>query len=208
MTDKRDLKRRVRERMERTGESYMTALRHVIAQREPDEPVSDPPADEPPLPFVELRDLTDIARDFAITCRVVMYPSLSDIDPREALAAMCLLLGKTREDRAFDLFRDVLLAGERPRINLEHRVEEAILFANRVRAGIGGISNGGHMLAMHLDSASGSRIALFLLQLTPNFVATLREPTLVLAAPDDVVGIATLNEGTTVIKLPGGGTNP
>ncbi|HSD90238.1 MAG TPA: FHA domain-containing protein [Kofleriaceae bacterium] len=36
MTAKRDLKRRVRERQARTGESYTTALRHVLAAREDD----------------------------------------------------------------------------------------------------------------------------------------------------------------------------
>lgn len=34
MTDRKHLKRRVRERMARTGESYMTALRHVLAARD------------------------------------------------------------------------------------------------------------------------------------------------------------------------------
>src|SRR5262245_42299735 len=33
MTKKRDLKRRVRERQQQTGESYVTARRHVLAAR-------------------------------------------------------------------------------------------------------------------------------------------------------------------------------
>ena len=35
MTANRDLKRRVRDRQAQTGESYMTALHHVLAQRDP-----------------------------------------------------------------------------------------------------------------------------------------------------------------------------
>lgn len=208
MTDKRDKKRLVRERMERTGESYMTALRHVEAQRMPSETSIDPTASPDPIDYVELRDLTEIAAELSIRCRVVMYPSLADVDPREALAGLCLLLGKTRDDKAFDLFRDVLIAGERPRIRLDYHVNETIVFSNRVRAGVGGITNGGHMLAMHVDAKGSKRLALFLLQLTPDFVAALREPTLILASPDDMVGIASLTSGSNVVKLPGGGTLP
>lgn len=204
MTDRRDLKRRVRERMERTGESYMTALRHVKAARETDAPDTSKPAGEP-IPYVELDDLTDVAQSFGITCRVVRYPSVADIDPREALAALCLLLGKTRDDKAFDLFRDVLIAGERPRIRLDYHVEETLHFAQRLRAGIGGISNGGHLLAMHIDGKTrGSQLVLFLLQLTPDFVPAAREPTLILACPHDTVGIVTMNEAIGMVKVRGG----
>jgi len=47
MTAKRDFKRRVRQRQARTGESYVTARRHVMAGRPAaDEPPGDPDADQ------------------------------------------------------------------------------------------------------------------------------------------------------------------
>jgi hypothetical protein len=163
------------------------------------------PAPSDPIAYVELDDLTEIAKSFGLTCRVVMYPSLAELDPREVLAALCLLLGKTREDRAFDMFRDVLIAGERPRIRFHYHVEETLQFAHRLRAGIGGISNGGHLLAMHIDGKTRrNQLVLFLLQLTPDFVATLREPTLIIAAPEDTIGIVTMNEAISTVKLRSG----
>jgi hypothetical protein len=195
MTDKRDLKRRVRERMDRTGESYMTALRHVTAQREPVDEFTTlrrlEPA--PSIPYIELIDLDELAKTFAIRCRVSMYPSLvHDIDPREALAALCLLLGRTRDDRAFDVFRDVVIAGEKPRIRLEADVDAALQFAARVRAGFGGISRSGRGLAHHVDGKRGKQLLLFTLQLSPDFLPIVREPTLVIGSVGDTIGIESL----------------
>ncbi|GII00590.1 BtrH N-terminal domain-containing protein [Planobispora takensis] len=50
MTDRKHLKRRVRERMTRTGESYTTALRHVLAARDAGDPAhaAAPSPQDPP----------------------------------------------------------------------------------------------------------------------------------------------------------------
>ena len=48
MTAKKDFKRRVRARQERTGESYTTARRHVVAERAPASAASPPPPAAPP----------------------------------------------------------------------------------------------------------------------------------------------------------------
>jgi hypothetical protein len=105
MTAKRDLKRRVRQRQARTGESYVTARRRVLAAREVravdegakrDEPTEPEPAGEavevlettgapiegasptaePALPVVELHDLTGEAWELGFRCRVTAYPSV------------------------------------------------------------------------------------------------------------------------------------
>ncbi len=52
MTVKRNLKRRVRQRQARTGESYVTARRHVVAAR-------SAPTDEDPDPEIEAADTDD-----------------------------------------------------------------------------------------------------------------------------------------------------
>src|SRR5438067_1395515 len=44
MTAKRDLKRRIRERQAKTGESYTTARRHVLAARDDDDSHDGPDA--------------------------------------------------------------------------------------------------------------------------------------------------------------------
>ncbi|HWO26708.1 MAG TPA: hypothetical protein VNO30_48595 [Kofleriaceae bacterium] len=77
MTDRRDLKRRVRARQERTGESYMTALRHVQAQR--------PSA----IPTIERVDLTELGAPLGMKCRIAMFPELADrVDAATMLAQL------------------------------------------------------------------------------------------------------------------------
>src|SRR5512142_1555815 len=101
MTEKRDLKRRVRERQAQTGESYMTALRHVQAQR--------PPA----FPVVELVDLTEIGAPLGFKCRIVMSPVLADqIDAAGALARLRDALLAPDREGSLELFRAVTLRGE------------------------------------------------------------------------------------------------
>ena len=54
MTDQKALKRRVRARMEKTGERYTAARRHVLVKTAtPDSQVSDAPS--PPEPVAEFR---------------------------------------------------------------------------------------------------------------------------------------------------------
>jgi hypothetical protein len=68
MTKRRDLKRRVRERQEKTGESYVTARRHVLV-----DPAENGPAPASPgtaIPVVEMITLTEHATRLGMKCRV------------------------------------------------------------------------------------------------------------------------------------------
>ncbi len=67
MTAKKDLKRRVRERQAQTGESYVTARRHVVAQApEPESPK------RPVIHVDEMHDITEAAAKLGWRCRVVI----------------------------------------------------------------------------------------------------------------------------------------
>ena len=176
MTEKRDLKRRVRDRQAQTGESYMTALRQVQAQR--------PPA----FPVVEFVELTELGAPLGFKCRIVVLPKLAEqIDVAGALVRLRDVLLMTERDRSLELLRAVVLRGEPRRLHITPNVlEEGRRFAARARAGLTGASEGGRMLALHVDGKQGSTMVLFLLWLTPDFVPVPREPSLILTALDAI----------------------
>src|SRR5262245_1885413 len=94
MTAKRDLKRRVRERQARTGESYVTALRHVAAQADHREAIS----------VVELVDVTEIGAPLGYKVRIMVAPStIGQIDVVATLTRFRDLLLATTRDRELDL---------------------------------------------------------------------------------------------------------
>jgi hypothetical protein len=171
MTAKRDLKRRVRERQGRTGESYMTALRQVLDQR------------PSVVPVVEMIELSEVGAAMGIQCRVRMAPALAGrIDAVGALRRLREALIATERDRAFDLMRRVVMHGEAPvagpiRIDFDRR------FLARVRAGIGGISEHGRLLALMVDGRLGPEMIVFMLWLAPVFYVPYR-PSLVLISAD------------------------
>ncbi len=174
MTTRRDLKRRVRERQGRTGESYMTALRHVLDQR--------PNA----VPVVELIDLSEVAEAMGIECRVGMAPALADrIDAVGALRRLREALVATERDPAFDLFRRVVLHGESPVLRLAG-LDAGRRFIARVRAGIGGISEHGRLLALMVAGRRGPEMVVFMLWLSPAHYLQYRA-SLVLATADGTV---------------------
>ncbi|HEX8110898.1 MAG TPA: hypothetical protein VF516_24365 [Kofleriaceae bacterium] len=176
MTAKRDLKRRVRERQGRTGESYMTALRHVLDQR--------PNA----VPVVEMIELSEVADAMGIQCRFRMSPALADrIDAVGALRRLRDALIATERDPAFDLFRRVVLHGESPVLRPTiGGIDAGRRFIARVRAGIGGISEHGRLLALMVDGRRGPEMVVFMLWLSP--VAHPRyQPSLILAVADGTI---------------------
>jgi hypothetical protein len=206
MTERRDLKRRVRARQARTGEAYMTALRHVQAER--------PPA----FPTIELIDLTELGAPLGLKCRVVMFPQVAErVDAAAMLVRLRDALLATEGDRALALMRRVVLRGGRARTPamVVTALEEARRFVARARAGIGGVSESGRMLALQVDgrAASGRRgkpddgagkpgdgahMLLFTLQLMPMFVPVHREPTLVITSLDGLTAdpiLAFLEQG-------------
>lgn len=171
MTAKRDLKRRVRERQGRTGESYMTALRHVLDQR--------PSA----VPVVEMIELSEVAAAMGFQCRVRMAPVLADrIDAVGALRRLRDALIATERDPAFDLMRRVVMYGEAPVVR-PIGLDAARRFMVRVRAGIGGISEHGRTLALMVDGRRGRELIVFQLLLAPVSYVQYR-PSLVLATTD------------------------
>jgi hypothetical protein len=176
MTEKRDLKRRVRDRQARTGESYMTALRQVQAQR------------PPTFPVVELMDLTEIGTPLGFKCRIAMFPGLADrIDVATALAKLRDVLLMTDRDRSLELFRAVALRGEPRRFRItQDTLDEGRRFVMRARAGLSSVSDGGRMLTLNMEGKQGAMMVICLLWLVPDFVHVLREPSLILTSLDAI----------------------
>ena len=150
MTDQRDLKRRVRERMTKTGESYTAARKHILDQREP------PPRQLlPPMEVVEPIDLTEAAQRLGFKCRVKIFPTLAAaIETTEAMTRLRDALLATEDDPATWQFRASVFRGELPP---KYRwgaaqLEDMRRFVERARAGIGGVSPSGTMLALQLPT--------------------------------------------------------
>ena len=171
MTAKRDLKRRVRERQGRTGESYMTALRQVLDQR------------PSVVPVVEMIDLSEVGAALGIQCRVRMAPVLAGrIDAVGALRRLREALIATERDPAFDLMRRVVMHGEASVLR-PNGLDAGRRFLARVRAGIGGISEHGRLLALVVDGRHSPEMIVFMLWLAPVHYVRYR-PSLVLASAD------------------------
>jgi hypothetical protein len=173
MTVKRDLKRRVRARQARTGEKYTAALQRVLAEKP-----------EPAFPVVEMVDLSPLAAELGLHGRVLMFPHLADrVDPRAALERMRAALLATREDPSTELFRTLLLEGkpleptpmdlwdrreavvqlalfygetlQSPRGMAVEMLSEGARFLTRARAGLGGVSKTGRLLAVPVPVRGG-----------------------------------------------------
>lgn len=161
MTQQKDLKRRIRERMENTGESYTTARAHVLAERPEPVTVAPPPPSPvarvipedrapPAIPVVELRDLTQEAAELGLRCRVLVATDALGVDPRRSLERLKEVLLATADDPALELMRAAVLWGRVPR-PLRWEMAELRQYVIRVRAGIAGPSPGGWMLAFVVD---------------------------------------------------------
>lgn len=176
MTQQRDLKRRIRERMARTGETYITARRHVLAARD------DEPAPAPAFDVVETLDISEHAIALDLECRAAMFPRLAArVDATTALTRLRDALVRTDGDRALDLMRRLVLHGELPpplRDELR-RSADLVGFIRRVRAGIGGASPGGRMVALAVDDV---------MMLCVAASTRHREPIVYLQASDEIIG--------------------
>src|SRR4051812_18150686 len=103
MTKKRNLKRRVRERQARTGESYVTARRQLLAARG-----IAPPVALVPVPVVELHDVSAEAARLGFQCQIAMFPELRAVaEPALVLVglrdALIAAPGDLAAARIFDL---------------------------------------------------------------------------------------------------------
>lgn len=158
MTKKRDLKRLVRERQERTGESYTSARRQVIAHATPADGAPEPTA---VIPVIEMLSFTSEAKQLGFACRVVMASSLaSRVDPIAVLERVRDALRATADDPGMRTLRNAVLRGElaapeQPRA-LVATLDEVRPFIARARAGIGGVSDSGSMMALPVDAAGGA----------------------------------------------------
>jgi hypothetical protein len=151
VTAKKDLKKRVRERQARTGESYAAARAQVVAEA--------PEEKESAIPVEEILDLTDDAGQIGIQCRVgVSQRLVGRIDIKAMLLRVRDALLATEDDPALRTLRGVVLRGERPYYppSPPHDwLGQARRFVARALAGIGGVSEHGNMLAMHVDGTNG-----------------------------------------------------
>jgi hypothetical protein len=174
MTAKRDLKKRVRARQQKTGESYTAARRHVVsAEAKADADASDAPtvklteasgapppeADAPatsgarPIPVDALIDLTEAATTVGLRCRVLMSETLANaIAPARVLIALRdLLLAKLR-DPSTEFLRGLGLHGDVGAARATRvRDPRQRQFVERVRSGFTGTSPDGRTLGLHVD---------------------------------------------------------
>jgi hypothetical protein len=150
MTAKKDLKRRVRERQARTGESYTTARAHVVAQAEPAESAVKPSA----IPVVELIDISGEAEHVGFKCSVLASPALaSRVSPARVLERLRDALLATEQDPTTAVLRAVLLRGEAIARTPRQRGwwNDMRRFFERARVGIGGTTASGDMMALQVD---------------------------------------------------------
>jgi hypothetical protein len=147
MTKKKDLKRRVRERKAMTGESYTAARAHVVAQAER----------APAIQVEELLDVSAPAATLGFRCQVLASSAL--VPARRILERLCDALRATESDLELEGLRALAFRGER----FEPQSPRAVLawerliagFLRRVRAGIGGVSPSGDMLALPVAAPEG-----------------------------------------------------
>jgi hypothetical protein len=157
MTAKKDLKRRVRERQVKTGESYVTARRHVLAAAPDvpaDVPAADVPAPEPrPAPAIdvdELQDITEAGAALGFHCRIYASSKLArHVDLDGLLQHIREILSATSEDPEMAHMRGAILRGERPPFGPRDAQwwMDVRAFLRRATTGIGGITESGNMLA-------------------------------------------------------------
>jgi hypothetical protein len=155
MTQQKDLKRRIRERMQKTGESYTAARAHVLAERGPTTVTPPPPspvmealAPERPsqIAVVEPVDVTEEAVALGMKCKVLANDG---IDARRALGRLHDALIST-DDADLEPFRSAALWGVRPK-PARWSIVEARKFLARARAGIAGVGPNGWLLAFVSD---------------------------------------------------------
>ena len=164
MTAKKDFKRRVRERMEKTGESYTAARAQVVGPHDEPEAGSSAEADaeteaqaekEAPFSVVELIDATEDAAKLGLKCDVLVSPVLAEqLEPARILERLRDALMANEDDPAMQLLRGLVFRGARPirdREQLAAWWTEVRRFLNRAVVGIGGITEAGDMLAFAVD---------------------------------------------------------
>jgi hypothetical protein len=154
MSQQKDLKRRIRERMEKTGESYTTARAHVMRERPvevappPPSPIAEAlgPDRGSGIAVVEPVDITEEAVALGLKCKAL---ATDGIPGRRALQRLHDVL-VTTDDVDLEPLRMVALRGRRP-VPARWSIDEARKFLARARAGIAGVGPNGWLLAYVVD---------------------------------------------------------
>lgn len=157
MTARKNLKRRVRERQELTGERYTDALTQVRAG-------APPGSTAKPFSVVELVCLTDEAARIGLRCDVRAFPDLlAKVEVPALLTRVRDTLIRADGDRRLRRMRRAALLGESVTAPPEHAGAGILPFFERARAGAEGPSDEGSLLGVKVDGADGPLIALVLL---------------------------------------------
>jgi hypothetical protein len=150
MTQQKDLKRRIRERMAKTGESYTAARAHVLDERPPAEVSTPSPVAGANrgagIAVVEPVDVTEEAVALGLKCKAL---AIDGVDARRALGRLHDVLVST-DDADLEPLRAVALWGRRP-VPARWSIAEARKFLARARAGIAGVGPNGWLLAYIVD---------------------------------------------------------
>lgn len=167
MTYKRDLKRRVRQRQAETGESYVTALRHVRAAA----PAGDAELldaelfEAPPVPaisYVEMIDLTEVGAALGMKCLITMDPAL--LGQIEVSAMLRQLRTALAQPQAATM-RAAIMDGEAIAGGVD--LAELQSLERRITHGRAGATPGGSCLALHVEGDRGPVLVAFMLVAPP-----------------------------------------
>jgi len=145
MTRKRKLKRRVRERQARTGESYTTARRQVVERA------------APAVPLVELVDITPQAIALGFRCEIAIASTLAArVEPAAVLARVRDELVRPHADVAVARMFGIAFGLPSPRLAVTAADAEVLQrFVDAARLGATGASSDGSLLALHVMGRDG-----------------------------------------------------
>lgn len=113
------------------------------------------------MSVVALEDVTSAAAALGLRCKVSIAESvLREVSAETVLEQLRHVLENTAADPAFDHLRAVAFNGEHPNLPAAPPAFREGLrnFAARVRAGVGGISETGTMLAMTVESHGSAKM--------------------------------------------------
>ncbi|QRN94686.1 hypothetical protein JRI60_37045 [Archangium violaceum] len=174
MTLKKNLKKRVRARQEKTGESYTTARMHVLNQEQ---------ASRPKVSQESLREVTPLVDEVGLTGQAFLMPRFLESLARPALKRLRELLLATRDEPATQRMRAVLLNGEPDTMDFASLSREWVqtqAFLRNLRLGMRGPSRSGRLLSFELR-ADGMPVTI-VVALMPSLKET---PKLLLGAAED-----------------------
>jgi hypothetical protein len=147
------------------------------------------------LPVTELLDLTEIAEPLGIKCQVGMFASLAeDVEAARTLERFRDALVATERDPLLAPMRAVVLHGEPRQFPTTHEsYEDMRRFLVRARAGIGGVSDAGDIVALAVAGRHRLVHVLFTLWRRPQLPAG-EPPSLVISSVDNAFPAADLDD--------------